>query len=269
MDRLKEAFSLFDWDGSGALEKEELRDMLVVRACVVFEQGFPCGCSIALFGVVRFFFAAAMLGVVGKSGLSRMGRSPLCFEHVDSRTPAVSVRFLRSTSNTQAMGVEGAAEIATRELPPVPGLENPGLSFENTRKVLQQQAAARLQDGRFFVLLTLAEAEAVRAALHAAAVGGSHLTPDGNVTAALRSLLPGAEGAEQLAETVIPEAASGAAQHAVAVVPKAGRWQRTAAEQSFRFFDSMHDYSEYELDTLLNAIQARGEWLNDDWYMIG
>lgn len=142
------------------------------------------------------------------------------------------------------MGVDGAPEIAARELPETPGLANPGLSFDNTRKVLGQQAAARLQEGRFYVLLTLSEAEAVRAALHCAAVGGRPLVPEaGGVGAALRSLLPGAEGTQPLAETLVQTTA-------------ATRWQRTAAEQCFRFFDSMHDFSEAELDALLNAVQA-------------
>lgn len=31
VDRLREAFALFDWDGSGALERAELADMLAAR----------------------------------------------------------------------------------------------------------------------------------------------------------------------------------------------------------------------------------------------
>lgn len=91
------------------------------------------------------------------------------------------------------------------------------------------------------MLLTLAEAESVRAALHAAALARTPLAGRGHPAfAGLVALLPGAESA--------PIGASGG--HA-----PAHPWFGAQAEATLRFFDNQPEYGRLQADALLRGLQ--------------
>lgn len=113
--------------------------------------------------------------------------------------------------------------------------------MDGVRAALALQARNRMQRGRFYVLLTLAEGEAVRAALHAAALTQQPLAGRPKAAAALRALLPAADsGVVGASSTYAP----------------AHPWMQSAAEACIRFFDCQPDYSNYDADALLNGIQV-------------
>lgn len=108
--------------------------------------------------------------------------------------------------------------------------------YEQLKEMMRLKTFYRLHAGRYFVALSLSEAETVRSLLHAAQELGESVIPNSGVAVALWS-------ADQLldcSENFIAEDAF---------------YQRTIAHQCLRFVDSQHDYAETQLNLLLRGVQ--------------
>jgi Ca2+-binding EF-hand superfamily protein len=114
-----------------------------------------------------------------------------------------------------------------------------GVTFEELKRVIRQKNIYALQNGRYYVGVSLAEAESIRVAMHFSDADGrsnGDLVQFKNVEVALRiaggTLLEGSR-------KYIP----------------AGVFQGATAEQCFRFLDSQLDFEEREVSLLLRALQ--------------
>ena len=107
------------------------------------------------------------------------------------------------------------------------------ISFEELKKMLTQRKFYRVQGGRFYVAMSLFEAECMRAALHNQF--GAPLVPGKDTIAALRTgrtLLDASTGFES-----------------------AQSFQENTCHACFRFIDSAVNYMPSELNLLLRALQ--------------
>ncbi|CEL97859.1 unnamed protein product [Vitrella brassicaformis CCMP3155] len=115
------------------------------------------------------------------------------------------------------------------------------LSFDEIRTALADRRLLTAQEGRHFVVLSLAEAQTIRVALHAT----NGRMPDGNVAFALRALPCG---------FVAFDSSSGFGdwkRGAKALV----KYQEESAAQCCRFVNSEHFYTPKQLAILLRALQ--------------
>eukprot|EP00854_Cymbomonas_tetramitiformis_P019350 gene19350-23136_t len=123
-----------------------------------------------------------------------------------------------------------------------------GVDFATVRREMTERALHNQQPGRYWVLLTLPEAEALRAAMHAAAFAGAALgkgSKTGAESAAcvgLRVLCPGVSHSSEL------DASAG-------YLPAPARLQ-AATDCCLRFFDSQMGFSEPEQEVLIEALHA-------------
>jgi hypothetical protein len=114
-----------------------------------------------------------------------------------------------------------------------------GVTFEELKRVIRQKNIYALQNGRYYVGVSLAEAESIRVAMHFSDCderSNGDIVKFKNVQVALRiaggTLL---EGSRRYAP--------------------AGVFQGATAEQCFRFLDSQLDFEEREVSLLLRALQ--------------
>ena len=114
-----------------------------------------------------------------------------------------------------------------------------GVTFEELKRVIRQKNIYALQNGRYYVGFSLAEAESMRVAMHFSDCderSNGDIVKFKNVQIALRiaggTLLEGSRK----------------------YVP-AGVFQGATAEQCFRFLDSQLDFEEREVSLLLRALQ--------------
>eukprot|EP00921_Rhytidocystis_pertsovi_P017997 GHVQ01028265.1.p1 GENE.GHVQ01028265.1~~GHVQ01028265.1.p1 ORF type:complete len:1005 (+),score=159.53 GHVQ01028265.1:173-3016(+) len=121
------------------------------------------------------------------------------------------------------------------------------LSFEDIREALSQQALYTLQQGRYFVALSLAEAEAVRAALHVMQADMSPSLVHGKRTmVALRNLsarFQPLDASQQFYE---------ARERRVALLG----YQQQTANACYRYLNSEIQYTERNISLLLRTLQS-------------
>ena len=115
-----------------------------------------------------------------------------------------------------------------------------GTSFEELKRVLRQKNIYSLQRGRYYVALSLAEAESLRVVMH---LTQSDPTSDGK-------LLP-----FKLTETAL-RIGGGTLIDTTSNFTPAQVFQGATAEQCFRFLDSQMDFEDREVSLLLRALQA-------------
>ena len=111
---------------------------------------------------------------------------------------------------------------------------NGNLSFEEVRQAILQHMLFEVQPGRYYVVVSLAEAETLRALLHGR--GGQQLIPGSDAFIALRH-------GGQVIET------------SANFVP-GYHYQDTTARQCFRLFDSELDYTPRDINVVLRALQT-------------
>ena len=122
-----------------------------------------------------------------------------------------------------------------------------GVTLEDLKHAVKNSNIYALQDGRFYVALSLAEAESLRAAMHASkrslldGSGDGALVPFHNAELGLRLAAPGGGGA-------LLEATAG--------YRPAELFQAATATQCFRFLDSQMDFEDHEVSLLLRALQS-------------
>ena len=121
-----------------------------------------------------------------------------------------------------------------------------GLTFENVCRAVQQQRLFEVQDDRYFVGISLAEAEGLRALLHAQQAQGLPLLAGRSASVALR------HGSLDF------EASLG--------FQPATDYQRRTAYQCFRLFDAEVDFSYAEVQVVLRALQSNAMKRRREWY---
>ena len=113
------------------------------------------------------------------------------------------------------------------------------LDFEEVCRAVAQHRLFEVNPGRYYIAVSLEEAEGLRALLHARRSSGDVLLPGSNATLALR------HGGLQF------EASRG--------FTPATEYQAATARQCFRFFDSEVDFTPRELPIILRALQVCAE----------
>ena len=113
------------------------------------------------------------------------------------------------------------------------------LSFDELRAALATSAFYSIEAGRYYVALSLAEAESLRALLHATA--GGALLPGSNATLALRCDRGGVPTLLDASDAFAPAAAA----------------QARNAAAALRFVDSHADFEKASLNALLRSLQPR------------
>ena len=122
-----------------------------------------------------------------------------------------------------------------------------GVTLEDLKNAVRTMNIYGIQDGRYYVALSLAEAESLRAAMHGAkrelleGAGDGKLVPFASTEVGLRIAAPGGGGA-------LIEATSG--------YEPAELFQAATATQCFRFVDSQVDFEDHELSLLLRSLQG-------------
>ena len=122
-----------------------------------------------------------------------------------------------------------------------------GVTLEDLKNAVRNMNIYGIQDGRYYVALSLAEAESLRAAMHGAkrelleGAGDGKLVPFASTEVGLRIAAPGGGGA-------LIEATSG--------YEPAELFQAATATQCFRFVDSQVDFEDHELSLLLRSLQG-------------
>ena len=122
----------------------------------------------------------------------------------------------------------------------IPGGTSSGTSFEELKRVLRSKNIYSLQRGRYYVALSLAEAESLRVVMHltkGSKASDGKLIPSKLTEAALR--IGGG--------TLIDNTSS---------FTPAQVFQGATAEQCFRFLDSQLDFEDREVSLLLRALQG-------------
>ena len=123
-----------------------------------------------------------------------------------------------------------------------------GVTLEDLKNAVRTMNIYGIQDGRYYVALSLAEAESLRAAMHGAkrelleGAGDGKLVPFASTEVGLRIAAPGGGGA-------LIEATSG--------YEPAELFQAATATQCFRFVDSQVDFEDHELSLLLRRCRVR------------
>ena len=121
------------------------------------------------------------------------------------------------------------------------------MTLEDLKNAVKNSNLYALQDGRYYVALSLAEAESLRAAVHAArrdvedGAGDGTIVPFSGAELGLRLAAPGGGGA-------LLEATGG--------YRPAELFQAATATQCFRFVDSQMDFEDHEASLLLRALQS-------------
>lgn len=111
------------------------------------------------------------------------------------------------------------------------------LTFAQACAAARRHGISDVQHGRYFVAVTLAEAEAIRALLHARRARAEPVLPGSGATLAL------SHGAMRLESSLGFE-------------PSRGQ-QAVTARQCLRLFDSELDYTPREINVVLRALQVR------------
>jgi len=218
--RLREAFAMFDLDGDGRLDRTDLLGVLravdvdLAAAQHKLAAARPAG--------------GGLLGRVAAAVAGRPAESAAADEVDPEEVPAVE-QVLGCVSTD----ADGRA------------------SFEQLRHAVQTHAFYRLRTGRFLVALSLPEAEALRAALHAAARSGGALGAAPLSELCLRHegrLLDGTPG---FVDGSVLEGNEGPSPLV------AGKdYLGAIGEQIFRFLDSALQYEPAKAELLLRALQA-------------
>jgi hypothetical protein len=122
------------------------------------------------------------------------------------------------------------------------------IDFDQFKKLIAGQRYSGTQNGRYFVALSLAEAESVRAALHMAQ--GQGLFSFGTTMIGLHNLSL-APMLMDCSDEYLP----------------GDEYQQTVAEQSFRFADADLHFARREGNMLLRALQTNTPEERKQWYL--
>jgi len=133
-----------------------------------------------------------------------------------------------------------AREVAEDARTYITGMPSTGTSFEELKRVLRQKNIYSLQRGRYYVALSLAEAESLRVVMH---LTKSDPVSDGK-------LLP-----FKLTESAL-RIRGGTLIDTTSNFTPAQVFQGSTAEQCFRFLDSQMDFEDREVSILLRALQT-------------
>ena len=110
---------------------------------------------------------------------------------------------------------------------------NGTVSFDELKQLLSQKVQYKVQAGRFYAALSLAEAQCLRLAIH-----GQHKTP----------FIPGTDAIVALrTERTLLDASAG--------FEEAQTYQHTTAQACYRFVDSAVNFAPKEVNVLLRALQ--------------
>ena len=121
-----------------------------------------------------------------------------------------------------------------------------GITFDQLKQAVHEQLFFRIQEGRFYIVLTLQEAETLRGILHLRA-GQSLLGDDSSASLCLRSDYMVLDASENW----IPSE----------------EYQSTIAVSTVRFVGSEHDFSEMEMNMLLGATQDSTPEQREQFFM--
>ena len=133
-----------------------------------------------------------------------------------------------------------AREVAEESRSFQTGMTSSGTSFDELKRVLRSKNIYSLQRGRFYVALSLAEAESLRVVMH---LTKNDSTTDGK-------LVP-----FKLAETGL-RIGGGTLLDTTSGYTPAQVFQGATAEQCYRFLDSQTDFEDREISLLVRALQG-------------
>lgn len=133
------------------------------------------------------------------------------------------------------------------------GLEGGLLTFEDFRTLLISGELYPQYHGRYYVAISLAEAESIRRILHVRSkAGNSRLIPNASTEIALRYSPIATEGAPLAGDGGIALDASHTWRHGTGATP----YEASVAHSSFRFFDGDMHYSAAGLNVLIRTLKG-------------
>jgi Ca2+-binding EF-hand superfamily protein len=149
----------------------------------------------------------------------------------NEKSGAISLEELKEVLKAVDVDVDG--EDGDKFFEKMPELKNRAITFEDLKKLLEQQLFYRVQAGRHYVALSLFEAECMRAVMHQQ----SHLP-----------IIPGKDCAVAIrTDRTLLDATYG--------YEPAQSFQNSTAQACFRFIDSTLNYQPREVSLLLRALQ--------------
>jgi len=148
-----------------------------------------------------------------------------------STSGSISVSELREVLRAVDVDVDG--EDGDKFFEQLPDLQSGSITFDELKHYLTQRTFYRVQSGRYYVILSLFEAECMRAVIHQQS--SLPLIPGKDTAVALRT-----------------EKATLDCSHGYAA---AQSFQDSTAQACFRFFDSQINYQPRELTLLLRSLQ--------------
>ena len=139
----------------------------------------------------------------------------------------------------------GRSEAHTRLFELADSNKDGDVSFDEVRDAILQNAFLEVEPGRFYVVVSLAEAETLRALLHARS-GMATPLGEGGASIALRR--------------------AGHLFEASANFKPGSDYQDTTAQQCYRFFDSELDYEPRAINVILRALQSNKMQHRERWF---
>ena len=124
------------------------------------------------------------------------------------------------------------------------------MSFQLVQLMMEQQTFFRIENGRYYVALSLAEAETLRGVMHMRQLAPL-LGPESTVALALHTVSPTGRGG-------IIEESHG--------FQRSGPYQQEIAHNCFRFLDSQTGFTEQQRNYVIRALQATPCSERQDWY---
>ena len=153
------------------------------------------------------------------------------FMGADNKSGGISIAELKEVLKAVDVDVDG--EDGDKFFAKMPELQNRPITFDDLKQMLEQRLFYRVQAGRFYVVLSLFEAECMRAVMH-------QQSP--------MSLIPGKDTAVALrTDRTMLDSSFG--------YETAQSFQDGTAKSCFRFIDSALNYQPREVSLLLRALQ--------------
>ena len=245
--RVRDAFALFDGDGDGRLDTADILRVLHALDVDVAPQAAAARVAAS---------AAAAAAAAGSSLLERaLGAVGAAAARQAAAAPGGAGEDGAGGSDASALKLEvcatGPEGRLAQLLRAVETDADGRASLEQLERALRSHAFYQLVTGRFLVAVSLPEAEALRAALHAA-----RRSPGGRLAAAPRAELALRHGGRILDGTVafVDASLPGADANGGGGKDYLGG----IAHQCFRFLDSSLQYEAEPANMLLRALQSNG-----------